>query len=759
MSIVAQQNISFFKSFLLKYTKYQDEIRKIVDNKLYRLIINMDDLRSFDNKIASQIQQEPLRYILDFEMALYEFINTNHPKHFEDNAGTEIHLGFEGQLGADCHVSPRDLLAFYANKLICLSGIITKCSSVIQRIIRIINYCEKTNKFTDIDFTSEANILASHNGGAGLNYQDAEGNILETEFGLSQFTDTQSLFIQEAPENAPAGQLPRSIECIVEHDLVDKVKPGDRVTFYGIYKAIPPSGGNQTKLSSKMRMVFIVNNIVRKEFQLENEIYTPKEIQNIEYLSKRKDAFEVLSQGIAPTIYGHDIIKKSLLLQMLGGVEKNFAKSNTHVRGDINILLVGDPSTAKSQLLRFMLHTCPLAISTTGRASTGVGLTAAVVSDKDTGDRTLQAGAMVLADRGVVCIDEFDKMSDIDRVAMHEVMEQQTVTIQKAGVHASLNARCSVLAAANPIYGQYNREASIQRNIGLPDSLLSRFDLIYILLDERNEEKDRLIGTHVLNVHKQQASQYHSSKVGISQESKLDDFDAMTTFFKELQKIPDTEGTYQSQSHLVIPISFLKKFIQYVKRKEPILSEEARELIHEKYLEFREGNMKGHKTLPITPRTLESFIRLSTAHAKMRLSEAVTKEDVEAAFKLMYYSIWFINNTNNTNSILVNLSNAEEMIGNKKTNKKKTTSTSTTNMNGSEQPVTIEEDLDEKEAITLVKKAIHQHAQDGCLVTEMQRILQEENSLPKTQFEKILKMLDEEVFCIIEGPKVFYCGE
>ena len=375
---------------------------------------------------------------------------------------------------------------------------------------------------------------------------------------------------------------------------------------------------------------------------------TAEDVKNIRKIAKEKQAFSLLSTGVAPSIQGHSLIKKAVLLQLLGGKEKNL-QNTTHLRGDINLLLVGDPSTAKSQLLRQAMGLTHLAIATTGRGSSGVGLTAAVTIDQDTGERHLDAGAMVLADQGLICIDEFDKMDDRDRVAIHEVMEQQTVTISKAGIHCRLNARCSVLAAANPTFGDYDRSRSAAENIGLPDSLLSRFDLLFVVLDEKNPVQDAKVADRVILNHTYRSEEELKSgddktnvlKKGmddfiLEQGLETDDTKTSTPFNKIMV------GTTETQ---IVNKFFLKKFISYCKKNiNPTLSQGAIDFLSLAYAELRkkgeDPQMKCIRKLPITVRTLETLIRLGTAHAKLRLSDTVTIEDIQVVFKILNFCIF-----------------------------------------------------------------------------------------------------------------------
>ena len=459
------------------------------------------------------------------------------------------------------------------------------------------------------------------------------------------------------PERAPAGQLPRGVDVILDDDLVDTCKPGDRIQLVGIYRSLGNRNAGQG--SATFRTLLLANNIIMLSSKagggIAHSTITDTDIRNINKVAKKKNVFELLSQSLAPSIYGHDHIKKAILLMLLGGMEKNL-ENGTHLRGDINILMVGDPSTAKSQLLRFVLNTAPLAIATTGRGSSGVGLTAAVTSDKETGERRLEAGAMVLGDRGVVCIDEFDKMSDIDRVAIHEVMEQQTVTIAKAGIHTSLNARCSVIAAANPIYGQYDTHKDPHRNIALPDSLLSRFDLLFVVTDDIDDFRDRQISEHVLRMHRyrqpgteegapvrEQSQQ--TLGVGLEEEQSANQPTSVYEKFNIMLHagVTVTTGRGSARKVEVLSIPFIKKYIQYAKlQRKPVLTKGAADLIVKTYSNLRNDELEGNqrKTSPMTARTLETLIRLATAHAKARLSHRVEEKDAEAAESILRFALF-----------------------------------------------------------------------------------------------------------------------
>lgn len=385
----------------------------------------------------------------------------------------------------------------------------------------------------------------------------------------SKFIDWQKIVVQEKPEEIPPGQMPRSVEVILTGDLIDVARPGDRVIVTGVLR-VAPIASFQKPVGLKPLFSFYIdaNHVDVQQKILEEIEITREDEEKIKELARDPWIRERIIASIAPGIYGHWDVKEAIALLLFGGVPK-IMEDGTRIRGDIHVLLVGDPGTAKSQLLQYTSRIAPRGLYTSGKGSTAAGLTATVLREKSTGEYYLEAGALVIADGGVACIDEIDKMREEDRSAIHEALEQQTVSIAKAGIVARLNARASVLAAGNPKFGRYDLTQPVSKNIDLPPTILSRFDLIFVIQDIPNKERDRLLAKHILEVHS------------------------------------DIE-----RARPQIDPQLLKKYVSYARRYiRPQLTPEAKKLLEDFYVSMRMASVPTEAGKPtaiaITPRRLK----------------------------------------------------------------------------------------------------------------------------------------------------------
>ena len=567
--------------------KYFERINHMMALGSTSVVVDYIDFDTFTPDLAKEITHRPDDMLEAFNSAVLTVLNEIHPD-YADEIIDKIKVRISNY---SVQRTLRDINAEVIDKLIGVWGMVVRSSEVKPLAKRIGYRCMNCQTINEAQLKG----LLLKKPTKCVNCAEKE---LEMDPENSIFTDFQLVRLQELPEDLPAGQLPHYVEVTVMGDLVDQCRPGDRIMLTGIVRIEQEQISPQIR-TSLFRLRMEGNNIEylgggtgnKDSRTIERLTIRSEDERQIIIVSSKPDAYDKLIASFAPHVYGHEVIKESILLLIVGSLTKKLSDGSTR-RGDMNVFLVGDPGTAKSEMLKFAAKIAPRGLYTSGRGSTAAGLTAAVIRDK-TGIMMLEAGAVVLGDQGLVCIDEFDKMRPEDRSALHEVMEQQTCSVAKGGIVATLNARTSILSAANPMYGKYDPFKNITENVNLPIPLLTRFDLIFVVRDTPEREKDSRVASHILEIHR--------------------DSD------RAAQPAIDTE--------------LLSKYLAYEKQVEPSLSNEAMDIIKDYYMKMR--NVEAEGMITVTPRQLEGLVRLATARSRLLLKDRVEADDAERAIYLV----------------------------------------------------------------------------------------------------------------------------
>jgi replicative DNA helicase Mcm len=589
--------IEFLKTYKDEFgsTIYWDKIQDMPEREQVSLTVDFQDLMSEDPTFVTSASENPIAFLRQADEALVSAMRSDSPEYVASLDKSLIKLRFKNHPD---EVKLRAIRSRHIGKIINIGGVMMRASEVKPLLVETTFQCRLCD--TEIPQKQEE----------GRYTEPPQCPTCQKKTPLkmlpqkSTFQDWQKVRIQESPEELPAGQMPRSVDVILNGDIVDVSRPGDFVKITGILKTTPDFSRRGSRLAT-FNVFIEANGVEVSEKEYEQLEISDEEMDAIEKLGKDPMVHKRVTRSIAPAIKGHDTIKKSIALLLFGGREKMLL-GDTRVRDKSNILMIGDPGTGKSQILKFVSDLAPRGLYTSGKGTTAAGLTAAVVHDTTSGAMTLEAGALVLADKGIACIDEFDKMDPNDRTAIHEAMEQHTVSIAKAGIVATLNARTSILAAANPIYGRYETANNVQENTKLPFTILSRFDLIWIMVDTVEETKDRALARYILDMH-------------------------------QLKTPEDAEETPPLEKE------FLKKYIGHaIANVQVDLTQEAADAIEEYYVGMRKKGETGEAAVPITARQLESLVRLTEAHAKVALRSEAKREDALEAIQLMNESLLMV---------------------------------------------------------------------------------------------------------------------
>ncbi|OCK77307.1 DNA replication licensing factor mcm5 [Lepidopterella palustris CBS 459.81] len=618
-SRVQQALVDFVMEFHLdNIFVYRDQIRENVLVKQYYCDIDIAHLISYNEELAHRLTSEPAEIIPLFEAALKTCTERIvYPSNHKRDPQQKVKIP-EHQLllhSSASQISIRDLNAMSVSHLVRIPGIIIGASTCTSKATSLHIRCKNCNHEDNIPVNGGFSGITlprtcRRQKQQGENVEQCPLDPYAVVHEKCQFIDQQVLKLQEAPDQVPVGELPRHIQISADRYLANRVVPGSRCTIMGVYSIYQRKESKQSNGAVAIRNPYIRAVGIHADVDHTmkgHAIFSEEEEQEFLEMSRRPDLYQVFSECIAPSIYGNQDIKKAIACLLMGG-SKKILPDGMKLRGDINVLLLGDPGTAKSQLLKFVEKVAPIAIYTSGKGSSAAGLTASVQRDKATREFYLEGGAMVLADGGVVCIDEFDKMRDEDRVAIHEAMEQQTISIAKAGITTILNARTSVLAAANPIFGRYDDLKTPGENIDFQTTILSRFDMIFIVRDEHERGRDERIAKHVMGI--------HMGGRGVEEQVQAE-----------------------------IPVEKMKRYISYCKSKcAPRLSPEAAEKLSSHFVSIRrqvhaaELTSNARSSIPITVRQLEAIIRITESLAKLSLSPIATEEHVDEAIRLFLAS-------------------------------------------------------------------------------------------------------------------------
>lgn len=599
-----QPNDAYVTAFKEFYSEYYDERISVLpedydEGDTPSLTVDYRKIQTFDPDLAADITEGPDVAFKSARVALHEYAEDHDNLEEDALKDADLRVAYH-DTDKDNVVDIRNIRSKHVDRMVTIEGIVKTTSKVLPRVTTARFVCQYCDTWHTVEQPASPSTLKyppfCQNEECGKSSKKG----FEMNPRRSTQVDFQKVTLEEPPEELRGGQNPQSVDTYIQGDITGEVTPGDRVAVTGVLRATHDD-------DNPVFSTFLEANYIHKEEKEFEEIeITGEEKERIQELAEDDNLYDRIRNSVAPSIWGYEDIKMAVAMQLFSGVPKE--GNDTRIRGDIHTLIVGDPGTGKSEIIESAKKVAPRGVYTVGKGSSAAGLTASAVRDSDmSGDQkwSLEAGALVLADKGIACVDEIDKMRDEDRSALHEALEQQTVSVNKAGINATLKSRCSLLAAANPVHGRFDGHVPLGEQIDLEPALISRFDLIFTVADDPDEEDDTKLANHIIN-----------------------------TNIDALELDPDGEEDADNVFEDSIDPDLLRKYIAYARQHcDPKISDEAHESIRNYYVELRDtGSEEG--PIAVTAREVQSCVRLAESAARMRLADEVTKADATRALQI-----------------------------------------------------------------------------------------------------------------------------